>query len=69
MALPGSAELVGCQALREVGSEERHLPRRGRGASGAGRWWGARVLGPSVLSGLQIDHAVGAGAAWDLEDC
>lgn len=37
--LPELAELVGCQVLGEVGSEERCPPGSGAGASGTAREW------------------------------
>lgn len=36
---PELAELVGCQVLGEVGSEERYPPGSGTGASGTAREW------------------------------
>lgn len=35
--LPELAELVGCQVLGEVGSEERYPPGSGTGASGTAK--------------------------------
>lgn len=55
----GLAELVGCQVLGEVGSEKECPPGRGPRAGGAG----GRVVGHSVLSGLETDHTVWAAAA------